>query len=510
MKKILIVLLSCLMFIGVTTTIFAEDETPITTTENEVISETTGSVKTGEVSETVVSFTLDKAEVLMLELTSDKVSVNVIIYDSNHNQVHNVVTDYDNETETGVAILVFDLLAGNYSIEVVGVEGEGTFDYILTKQKTEEELTGSPDEVVIKEPIEAASIDVIENSVNAFAAVVGEVLYFEMLVGSGRYIYPDGTTTNHSSSNSNIATVNSFGYVQGSVVGHTTVTYRYLGQLFQTDVLVSNVLIVGTDIVDHRKVVHMKEKFTITLEGKLAGSPTKFTSSNPAVATVNSNGEVTTIKPGTTYIVATRGDYGDFIEVVVEKPGINETDVFLKVSQSFTLTIKGGSGKTTWKSSNTKIATVNSSGKVTALAPGTATITATRNGYAIKSKVTVGENAAMLAPAFSTIDQYPVDSPYIDVIKVYYSGTTFKVVGKVVNNSAKTLVKISSVEISVSVLETSADIGKQKFSNISLNMAKYSSKNITFSFTSGTKIKGLDLSNTNYGINISNMKYSYK
>ena len=509
MKKILIVLLSCQMFISGATTIFAEDETQATTTENEVISETTGSVKAGEVSETIVSFILEKPEVLVLQLTSDKVSVNVIVYDNNHNLVHDVVTDYDSETETGYAILVFDLLAGNYSIEVVGVEGEGTFDYILTREKIEEELTASPDEVVIKQSVEAANIDVIENSISAFATGIGEVLYFEMLAGGGRYIYPDGTTTNHSSSNTNIATVNSLGYVQGSGVGHTTVTYRYLGQLYQTDVLVSNVLIVGDGIVDHRKVVYMKEKFTVSLEGKLAGSPTKFSSSNPAVATVNSNGEVTTIKPGTTYIIATRGGYGDFIEVVVEKPGINETNVFLKVSQSFNLTIKGGSGKTTWKSSNTKIATINSSGKVTALAQGTVTITATRNGYAIKSKVTVGENAMTLAPAYSTVDQYPPD-PYIDVIKVYYSGTTFKAVGKVVNNSAKTLVKFSSVVISLSVFETSKDIAKQKFSNISLNIAKYSSKNITFSFTSGTLMKGLDLSNTNYSIYISNMKYSYK
>ena len=59
-----------------------------------------------------------------------------------------------------------------------------------------------------------------------------------------------------------------------------------------------------------------------------------------------------------------------------------------------TLTPEGAAGTVSWKSSDEKVATVDSNGTVTAVAPGTATITATVNGQSATCKVTVEEKKA--------------------------------------------------------------------------------------------------------------------
>lgn len=71
---------------------------------------------------------------------------------------------------------------------------------------------------------------------------------------------------------------------------------------------------------------------------------------------------------------------------------LNKSSISLYEGKSYTLKINGTSLKPSWKSSNTKVATVNSSGKVVAKKKGTATITATLGGRKITCKVTVKVN----------------------------------------------------------------------------------------------------------------------
>lgn len=68
---------------------------------------------------------------------------------------------------------------------------------------------------------------------------------------------------------------------------------------------------------------------------------------------------------------------------------INKTKKTLYVGQTYTLKIKGTNKKVKWSSSNTKIATVNSKGKVTAKKKGTVTITAKVSGKKYKCKITI-------------------------------------------------------------------------------------------------------------------------
>lgn len=133
----------------------------------------------------------------------------------------------------------------------------------------------------------------------------------------------------------------------------------------------------------------------------------KWTTSNKNVATVSTDGVVTAVAAGTAIITATAADDSGVkatCKITVTNPVIKVTRVTLNkttasVVKGKTLTLTATVTPTnatnknvTWKSSNTKIATVDGNGKVTAVAAGTATITCTAKADKSKSatcKITV-------------------------------------------------------------------------------------------------------------------------
>lgn len=133
----------------------------------------------------------------------------------------------------------------------------------------------------------------------------------------------------------------------------------------------------------------------------------KWTTSNKNVATVSPDGVVTAVAAGTAIITATAADGSGVkatCKITVTNPVIKVTKVTLNkttasVVKGKTLTLTATVTPTnatnknvTWKSSNTKIATVDGNGKVTAVAAGTATIICTAKADKSKSatcKITV-------------------------------------------------------------------------------------------------------------------------
>lgn len=79
------------------------------------------------------------------------------------------------------------------------------------------------------------------------------------------------------------------------------------------------------------------------------------------------------------------------IQVVEAKSKIklNTTKKTIYKGSTYTLKVKGTKKKVKWTTSNKKVATVNSKGKVTAKKKGTATITAKVGGKKLKCKITV-------------------------------------------------------------------------------------------------------------------------
>ena len=116
---------------------------------------------------------------------------------------------------------------------------------------------------------------------------------------------------------------------------------------------------------------------------------TTYKSNNTGVAKVSSTGVVTGVKKGIAVITVTNNRVSRTFKVTVKNPSLNRTTLNLKAKKNYTLKVQGKIGKVTFKSSNTKVATVNAKGKVVAKKKGNATITVKANGITLKCKVKV-------------------------------------------------------------------------------------------------------------------------
>jgi uncharacterized protein YjdB len=117
----------------------------------------------------------------------------------------------------------------------------------------------------------------------------------------------------------------------------------------------------------------------------------KWSSSNTSVATVNSSGKITALKKGTETITCTAKDGSGkkatckvtvTKAIEVTKIILNETNLSIAKgdTEALTATVTPTAASNIavkWTSSNTSVATVNSSGKITAVKKGTATIICT-------------------------------------------------------------------------------------------------------------------------------------
>lgn len=189
--------------------------------------------------------------------------------------------------------------------------------------------------------------------------------------------------------NSRAATVASNGRITARGWGSTTI-YTYVGnKTLKTKVT----------------IVQMNKKNLALTQGKtsqltLWGSnkSTTWKSSNNKVATVSDNGLVTAVGNGTATITARFN--GKNIASKITVLGLNHDSTVLEYGGKFSSTrpnygnivklkVDGVKDKIKWSSNNTKVATVDSKGKVTARGYGKATITATINGAKVSSEIKV-------------------------------------------------------------------------------------------------------------------------
>lgn len=218
-----------------------------------------------------------------------------------------------------------------------------------------------------------------------------------------------------SSSVEGVATVDSTGKVTAIKAGTTVITATAkddsgISASCTVQVTVPTVKVTGITLNKTTASV-VKGKtvaLTATVTPDTATDKTiKWTTSNKNVATVSTDGVVTAKAAGTATITATAADDSGVkatCKITVTNPVIKVTKVTLNkttasVVKGKTLTLTATVTPTnatnknvTWKSSNTKIVTVDGNGKVTAVAAGTATITCTAKADKSKSatcKITV-------------------------------------------------------------------------------------------------------------------------
>ena len=193
----------------------------------------------------------------------------------------------------------------------------------------------------------------------------------------GLTVYAPSGTITWTSSNTNVATVNASGVVTGKSGGTVTITAKHAATGL-SDTCTINVK--DINIVESIEIINKGDKITLTLSNYKPSGTITWISSNTSIATVSSTGVVTAQLGGTVTITAKHAGSGlsDTCTINIYELDITKTSIDINKGKTTTLTLGNYTpdGTITWTSSNTNVATVNSSGVVTGKAGGTATITA--------------------------------------------------------------------------------------------------------------------------------------
>ncbi len=198
-----------------------------------------------------------------------------------------------------------------------------------------------------------------------------------------------GATT-YRSSNTRVAKVNSNGLVTavGAGTAKITVTNNGVSKIFTVTVKKTTI-----SLARYSANVYVKGSTVIKPTVRNGRGKTTFKSLNTKVARVYSNGKVTALKAGTAKIRVTNNKVSRIFTVKVLNPKLNKTSVAISRGKSFTLKITGRIGTAKFYTSNKKIATVNSKGKITvnkkAKKGQSAVITVKTNGVTLRCKVKV-------------------------------------------------------------------------------------------------------------------------
>jgi uncharacterized protein YjdB len=220
----------------------------------------------------------------------------------------------------------------------------------------------------------------------------------------------DGTTTLSpttggiwTSSNKAVATVTNSGVVKGISVGSATFTYTKTGTCSS--------LATPAVTVNASPVVSITGSNSVCIGGTTSLSPTAagtWSSSNPAVATVNNSGVVIGVSAGTATFTFTKSDgCASLPTAAVTVNGNLAASISganaICINSTTTLSPSTGG---TWSSSNPAVATVNNSGIVTGVSAGTATFTFTKSDGCASlptAAVTVNGNLAASISGANTI-----------------------------------------------------------------------------------------------------------
>ena len=217
-----------------------------------------------------------------------------------------------------------------------------------------------------------------------------------------------GRTVTWSSNNTAVAIADVNGNVTAIAPGSATITATSEGQSGTAAITVTNVPVASVTVTPASVSIQQGQTVQLTATPKdangnaLSGRVVTWSSSNTAVASVNAGGFVTSSAAGSATITATsEGKSGTAAITVASVPVASVTvspapaNVQVGLTVQLTATPKDVNGNPltgrtiTWSSNNTSVATVSSSGLVTGVTAGSATITATSEGQSGTSAVTV-------------------------------------------------------------------------------------------------------------------------
>ena len=299
---------------------------------------------------------------------------------SRYNKITGIVNDIYEGTDT--AFEDKDLTSGKYVYTVKAILDENEADANLYSNSVSEESEA----VIIPEPVTGIEVANDYQHMGLFVGGSGKIRY-SVLPGNA-------TNTNviFKSLNEKVATVDSNGVVTGVSEGNAdiVITTEEGGFEAKCTVRVDGIDARGIERVGD-KTVTMGLNQTRQLQVKITPSDTtnknvQWTSSNNSVATVDSNGVVTSKNSGSTIITATthnglKTEFFIEVETPVTNITLNSNEINLNPGGTFkldaTVNPSNASNKNIkWISANESIATVDQSGNVAADVAGTTYISA--------------------------------------------------------------------------------------------------------------------------------------
>ena len=230
-----------------------------------------------------------------------------------------------------------------------------------------------------------------------------------------------------------------------------------------------------TKTVQVKKTIQLKASITPSN----ASQEVVWSSSKSAVATVDANGLVTGVMAGTAVITATSKENPSIkatctvrvesVNIPVSSVELDRSSLSLTKGDVYTLnaTVKpdDATDKTvSWRSSNTAVATVDSNGKVKAIAGGSATITATAGGVSAKCSVTVSVPVTSVSLNKTALNLMVGDTETLTAT-IYPSDATNKnVTWKSSNTSVATVQsgKVSAVGVGTAQITVTTNNGSKK------------------------------------------------
>lgn len=227
----------------------------------------------------------------------------------------------------------------------------------------------------------------------------------ELNIGEEYYLFAystDGREVKFKSSNSKIASVDSYGKITAKKAGKCTITAK----AFTTEVS-CDLEVLKTQISLNRKSVSIEHNEVFKLSATTSNqSAPIFKSNKKSVAVVDDEGNITGCKPGNAIITVKADGSTVNCMVTVKQPVIKLDYLYKRLyrCQSFKLNASVSSGIVPiWKSNRKSVATVDENGKVTAVKHGTALITAKVDGISKTCEVVVEPPEIKLSDDYITI-----------------------------------------------------------------------------------------------------------
>jgi uncharacterized protein YjdB len=225
---------------------------------------------------------------------------------------------------------------------------------------------------------------------------------------TGRYPAKGDKVKSYKSSKKSVATINSKGKLKALKVGTTTVTVTT--KKGRKDTILVKVVKKSTPAkkltlpATYKIIAGQTDRLSAKTTPYKSTSTVKWSSSNKKIATVDAAGYITAKKKGTVKITATTSNGKKATTKLKVIPLVAATAIAVTPESA---TMQSSNHKTikayidsgdpenptndvvAWSSSNEKVATVTEKGKVTAIRPGTATITARAAGSGIEASAAI-------------------------------------------------------------------------------------------------------------------------